>query len=423
MTVELLAAGAMFAAAWLAVRERRQRRAWQAGMAALEAALCGRELIDEPDTRVPGVLAALLPPVKALHADRAALASQTQLCVLYETMFNELRHGVLVTGPDFAIQFANRAIGSLFPGTSPGSHRKLIEELRDHEIDALAHEALRLNAPCTRQLRRLTGAMQERVYVAEAAPLPGPLGLGVWIMIEDITDRVVTEQIRKDFVANASHELRTPLTMINGYIETLQDGAIDDPAFARRCLDVMEKHGNRIARIVEDMLAISRLESSTAQLKIEPFNVRQCVQDVLEHLTPIIEARQPRFSLNFPEDGGTLHGDRFYWDQIFTNLIENAIKENPRTGLHLSVSGDWQPDAITLTVADNGVGIAAHDLPYVFKRFYRGAKHHSQEIKGTGLGLSIVKRAIEAHGGSVELRSTPGIETVFTMRIPVKPGS
>ena len=234
MTVELLAAGAMFAAAWLAVRERRQRRAWQAGMAALEAALCGRELIDEPDTRVPGVLAALLPPVKALHADRAALASQTQLCVLYETMFNELRHGVLVTGPDFAIQFANRAIGSLFPGTSPGSHRKLIEELRDHEIDALAHEALRLNAPCTRQLRRLTGAMQERVYVAEAAPLPGPLGLGVWIMIEDITDRVVTEQIRKDFVANASHELRTPLTMINGYIETLQDGAIDDPAFARK---------------------------------------------------------------------------------------------------------------------------------------------------------------------------------------------
>ena len=421
MIAELLAAGAALAAAWFAHREHKQHRAWQAGVAALEAALRGRDLIDEPDARVPRELAALLPPVKALHASQATLASQTQLCVLYETMFNELRHGVLVTGPDFTIQFANRAIGNLYPGTSPASRRKLIEEIRDHEIDALAHEALRSNSPCTRRLRRLTGSMQERIYVAEAAPLPGPLGHGVWIMIEDITDRVVTEQIRKDFVANASHELRTPLTMINGYIETLQCGGLEDSAVAHRCLDVMDKHGKRIARIVEDMLTISRLESSSALLKIEPFNVRECVQDVLEHLTPIIEARHPKIRLNFPPDGGTLQGDRFYWDQIFTNLIENAIKENARTGLQLTVTGEWHEDAILLIVADNGVGIAAHDVPYVFKRFYRGAKHHSQEIKGTGLGLSIVKRAIEAHGGTVELRSTPGIETVFTMRIPLKP--
>ena len=87
-------------------------------------------------------------------------------------------------------------------------------------------------------------------------------------------------------------------------------------------------------------------------------------------------------------------------------------------GLQITITGQWRPDAIVLSVMDNGVGIAAHDLPFVFKRFYRGAKHHAQEIKGTGLGLSIVKRAIEAHGGKVELRSTPGVETVFTMTLP-----
>ena len=418
MIAELLATAAVISTVWYARREHRLREAWTSGMDALEAALRGRDLIAEPDVHIPHELVALLPAVKSLQTGQAALAVESQRRMLYETMFNELRHGVLVTTADFSIQFANQAVATLFPGTDPRSHRKLIEEIRDHELDALAHEALRFNALRSRHIRRLTDSMEERVYFAEAAPLPGPQNGGVWILIEDVTDRMMTEQIRKDFVANASHELRTPLTMINGYIETLQDGMLDNPAFARRCLDVMEKHGKRIARIVEDMLAISRLESSAALLKIEPFKVLDCVKDVLEHLTPIIEARHPRLILNFPPDGGILYGDRFYWDQIFTNLIENAIKENARSGLQLTVSGEWRADQIILSVADNGVGIAAHDLPFVFKRFYRGAKHHSQEIKGTGLGLSIVKRAIEAHGGKVELRSTPGVETVFTMTLP-----
>jgi len=419
MIAELVAATAVLGAIGFAVSERRQRERWAAGLEALDLALREREFIADQGVTVPPEIASLLPSIRALQAGKTALAGQAQLRLMYETMFNELRHGVIVTSADFAIQFANRAVSTLFPGVDPKSHRKLIEEIRDHELDALAHEALSRNAPRTRHIRRQTDSMEERVYFAEAAPLPGPQGSGVWIMIEDVTDRLMTEQIRKDFVANASHELRTPLTMINGYIETLQDGALDDPGFARRCLDVMEKHGKRIARIVEDMLAISRLESSAALLKIEPFKVQSCVKDVLEHLTPIIEARKPRISLHFPQDGGILHGDRFYWDQIFTNLIENAIKENTRTGLQLTVTGEWRADQIILTVADNGVGIAAHDLPFVFKRFYRGAKSHSQEIKGTGLGLSIVKRAVEAHGGTIDLRSTPGVETVFTMHLPV----
>jgi signal transduction histidine kinase len=182
----------------------------------------------------------------------------------------------------------------------------------------------------------------------------------------------------------------------------------------------MEKHSKRMMRIIEDMLTISRLESGDAQLKAETFLVRGCVEDVLEHLTPLIDARQPVVSLKFPEPGGLLQGDRFYWDQIFTNLIENALKENQRPGLRLTISGEWQEHECVLKVADDGIGIPAIDVPFVFKRFFRCAKHHSQETRGTGLGLSIVKRAVEAHGGTIEVHSTPTVETVFTMRVPLQ---
>jgi signal transduction histidine kinase len=241
-------------------------------------------------------------------------------------------------------------------------------------------------------------------------------------MIQDVTDAAMTEQIRKDFVANASHELRTPLTLIGGYIEMLQDGGTPlTPTAMKRSLDVMEKHTKRIARIIEDMLAISRLEDTATPLNCEPFNVRASAQDAADHLAPMLEGKDVKIEFDFPKDGGRITGDRFYWDQIFTNLIENSIKENTRPGLVIRVSGHWDKSQCVLKVSDNGIGIPAHDLPFVFKRFYRGNKHHSSasQVKGTGLGLSIVKRAVEAHGGTIELTSTPGVETTFTMRMPL----
>jgi signal transduction histidine kinase len=229
----------------------------------------------------------------------------------------------------------------------------------------------------------------------------------------------MAEQIRKDFVANASHELRTPLTLINGYVETLQSGVLKDQTSIQRCYEVMEKHGKRIVRIIEDMLTISRLESGNSALNIETFTARSCVQDALDQLSPLLQERGASIELDLPADGGQMRGDRFYWDQVFTNLIENSLKENPNPGLIIKISGKWFTDHCLLSVSDNGIGIAAHDLPFVFKRFYRGHKHHSPQIKGTGLGLSIVRRAIEAHGGTIDLTSTPGVETTFSMRVPV----
>jgi two-component system, OmpR family, phosphate regulon sensor histidine kinase PhoR len=241
------------------------------------------------------------------------------------------------------------------------------------------------------------------------------------VIIRDLTAEHQVEQIRKDFVANASHELRTPMAIINGYLENLlDDDMLEDPQMARRFLTIMRKHSDRISRIVEDMLVISRLESGEASaLKVEPFRFRSCINDILERLESVIRQQQAKVTIHMPDPEIVVQGDRFYWTQVLFNLVENALKQNPRDGLAIEIGCIQSGNEIQIWVADNGVGIPSADLPHIFRRFYRVEKHHSQqEIKGTGLGLSIVKRAIEAHHGTISVSSTPGKETKFLITVP-----
>ena len=396
-------------AAWTWARERRWRQLTDrltqaAGLRPAEA--------DKLAARFTGLVEA-----------EGALAREEYLRRLFEALLQEIRQGVVIVDEQMRIKFCNRSMERLMHKAAIRRGRTLLEELADHQVAELAQAALREERRCVREIQHQAvlegGAMGIRHYLVEASPLPAKAERGVWLMVYDVTEQTMTEQIRRDFVANASHELRTPLTLINGYIESLQSGVVRDEAGRARCLSVMEKHGKRILRIIEDLLTISRLENGASALNLEPFNVRACVEDALDHLAPLLEGRDIRIELDFPPEGGELRGDRFYWDQVFANLLENAIKENPNPGLVIRVRGEWRPDGCVLTVSDNGIGIPAHDLPFVFKRFYRGHKHHSPEIKGTGLGLSIVRRTVEAHGGTIELASTPGVETRFTIRLPV----
>ena len=354
-----------------------------------------------------------------LAADQ--LPRERGLHEFFEAILNEIRQGVVIVDAEMRILFANQPLASMLQ--RPGIHtgRSLIEELRDHQLTALVQQAIQEQRRITRQVQMFSSKtataanLSGRYFLIEAAPILNSRVGAAWLMVQDVTETALTEQIRRDFIANASHELRTPLTIINGYIETLRDA----PALLPRCLDTMEKHGKRLARLTEDMLCISRLEDATTPLNAEPFEVRQCVQDAIDHLAPMHEKRDTRFVLDFPKKNGLLQGDRFYWDQIFTNLIENALKENLQPGLVITLSGQWSEAECVLKVSDNGTGIPAHDLPFVFKRFFRGDKHHSSAVKGTGLGLSIVKRAVEAHHGTITATSQPGLATTFTMTVPV----
>lgn len=361
------------------------------------------------------------PRMNAPRADTSSLICMQDDCRLFGTLLNEAPQGILVVDDADTIVFANLAMSvMLLPhsleegrplGTAPSLEAitRIIKDARTRRTRVEGE--LRLPLPHSYAAEW----SHERHYHLSASPWSEGPRTGIWVMVEDRTEHDTIAQTRQDFVTSAGHELRTPLSLIHGYIETLKSGMIKNTASLVRCLDVMEKHSRRMMRIIDDMLTISRLEGLEEPLKTETFLVRACVHDAIEHLTPLIEIRQPVITLDFPPDGGLLSGDRFYWDQIFSNLIENALKENPRTGLRITIAGRWTQHECIITVTDDGIGIRPEDLPYAFKRFYRG----SQESKGTGLGLSIVKRAVEVHGGTIDLESHPGRMTQFTIRVPL----
>jgi signal transduction histidine kinase len=346
---------------------------------------------------------------------------------------NGIEDGLLIVAPDGLVMFMNRGATRFWPGSSASTGRPLLECVRDHRVVDLVAAAQRDRQRIKEEILQAatedTGASEQRVFSVEAVPLQDEGGRdhggSVLVILRDETEKRGLEKIRRDFVANASHELRTPLSIINGYLENLQSGDITDEPQRIRAFGLMKKHGDRLARIVEDMLVISRLESGDAEpLKLDEVDLQACAVDVTHLLTREIAAGGAKVSV-VVENGTSpvIQGDRYYWEQIFFNLVENALKENPGSGLAVGIHIARTDGRLRVEVRDNGVGIPGADQPFVFKRFYRVAGHRSKQIKGTGLGLSIVKRAVEAHHGTIALRSHPGIETVFTIDVPVAPPS
>lgn len=257
----------------------------------------------------------------------------------------------------------------------------------------------------------------ERVYRVKATPL-ATRERHIGIVFLDMTEEHRTQVIRRDFVANASHELRTPLTLILGYLETLLDEpeTANDEEMRRRSLGIMKRHADRMARLVADMLMLSRVETpSTSYLKQENFDLQQLASDVCQRLAPT--AQQAQVELDIYPAPFAMKGDSFYWSQVLFNLLENALKNNPAPGLRVVLRARCNNDGTRcIEVEDNGVGIPTEALPFIFNRFYRADS--TGKVKGTGLGLAIVKHAVEAHGGHITAESTPGRRTCFTITLP-----
>lgn len=346
-----------------------------------------------------------------------------------EALLNEITDAIFILDSQREIRFLNEAARHLFPSEQIYQERPFLDVCRDHRIYDTLSLAEEIGAKVSENIvMRLhdskTGRIREVNLHIEAEPLRFAINTsdsGSWILLKDITAELETEQIRRDFVANASHELRTPLSIINGYLETMDDAEIDlNQALFRRAVRTMHKHGQRIARIVDDMLMISKLENAQDLLNVKPFDLRDSLNEMISQLMPLIEEKHARVTIDTgSREDWILAGDRYYWDQIFFNLIENALKQNREPGLHITIRFQAENGRYLISISDDGIGIPAQDLPLIFKRFYRVQKHHSQnEVKGTGLGLSIVKRAVEAHRGEVKVDSRAGIETIFTISVP-----
>ena len=221
------------------------------------------------------------------------------------------------------------------------------------------------------------------------------------------------ENYRREFIGNVSHELKTPIFNIQGYIQTLLDGGLEDEKINVKYLERTNKSVERMINIVEDLEVISRLETEQSQLDLQPFNIIELVEDVFDAFE--MKANQMDIQLEMIKESRSkmVIGDKDKIQQVFLNLISNSIKYGKKGGKTSVKFYDMESNML-IEVADNGIGIESDSLDRLFERFYRVDKNRSREIGGTGLGLAIVKHILEGHNQQINVRSTPGIGTTFS---------
>ena len=323
----------------------------------------------------------------------------------------------LLMRPSGRVVMANRKAAELL-GMDAIANTNLLKFLPDSDLRRFLQQVSQTSEQ-VRAMVRVPQGNDMRIFRAKATPL-ATRERHIGIVFLDMTEEHRTQIIRRDFVANASHELRTPLTLILGYLETLLDDpdAADDAELRRRSLGIMKRHADRMARLVGDMLMLSRVDTpGSGYLKQESFDLAQLAQDVMQRLENIAAAQQADISLQISPQPFEMQGDAFYWSQVLFNLLENALKNNTAPGLQVRLSAHCADDGTRIIqVEDNGVGIEAASLPFIFNRFYRADK--TGKVKGTGLGLAIVKHAVEAHGGHIRAESQPGSRTAFIITLP-----
>jgi len=226
------------------------------------------------------------------------------------------------------------------------------------------------------------------------------------------------ERVRKDFVINVSHELRTPLASIQGYTETLIDGAIADADYNMRFLGIIRHNAERLARLTEDLLTLSRVEQKRQKFEFETHFANALIHDAFEMMRPIAQKNRIQLLEERAPESAVVCCDSEAVSQILSNLMENAIKYTPEGG-RISVGALAQGSMVEFFVRDTGVGIPEEDLPRLFERFYRVDKARSRELGGTGLGLSIVKHLVAAHNGATRVESRVHEGSTFAFTLPV----
>ncbi|MBE3580377.1 MAG: HAMP domain-containing protein [Thermoanaerobacteraceae bacterium] len=294
----------------------------------------------------------------------------------------------------------------------------LLEIIRNHELDRLAKEILDKGKPAEAEVRLFpTSAGLFRVH---GAPILGERGriVGAVLSLRDITEIRRLEQMRSEFVANVSHELRTPLTSIRGFVETLLEGALADEKTSRRFLGIINSEAQRLQRLIEDLLTLSRVEHRRPEPVGMGASLPQAVARVMEVVRPLAEERGVSLKTDLPPDLPLLRLPEHFLDQILLNLLDNAIKYTPEGG-SVTVTASREGSRARVQVRDTGIGIPAESLPRIFERFYRVDKARSRAMGGTGLGLAIVKHMVEAYGGTVGVESQVGKGSTFHFVVPL----
>jgi two-component system phosphate regulon sensor histidine kinase PhoR len=333
-----------------------------------------------------------------------------------EAVLNSMVEGLLLLDEQGRIQLANRAFATLFEVGADIRGKTVLEALRLHELSTLVQRLPREGQVLAHELRLTRG--QERWIEVNAAALPGRNGArpGAILVFHDLTRLKKLERTREEFVANVSHELRTPLSLIKGYTETLLEGAKDNPQVSARFLQSIDRNAERLKLLIEDLLTISALESGRVRLDLRPVLLPALVEKVLNDFRR--RAGGKGIKLVDESPALTVRADAGRLEQVFFNLVDNAIKYGKPEGQVTVGARIVDGEQIEAFVRDDGPGIPPAAIERVFERFYRVDKARSREQGGTGLGLSIVKHIVQSHGGRVWVESSLGQGATFFFTLP-----
>jgi two-component system phosphate regulon sensor histidine kinase PhoR len=345
-----------------------------------------------------------------------------QFQVRQQTLFNGMIEGVLLLDQNGRVQMINESLRKIFEITSDLRGQTIMEAFRWHELASLASrlKAEKYISDAELEIHRV----KRRSWQVNAAIVTDHAGAeqGQLFVFHDVTRLKELENIRKEFVGNVSHELRTPLSLIKGFAQTLLDGAKDDPEQATRFLQKIDKHSDRLLFLIEDLLAISHLESGHAALNSQWLDLHELAQRVLDDASALALGRQTILENTIPiQTNVWADADRL--QQVLFNLAENAIKYGRKGGRVTLGATDLDSDKIEAFVSDDGPGIPPDAIGRLFERFYRVDRARSRDSGGTGLGLAIVKHIVQAHGGETRVKSELQKGTTFFFTLPRGPAT
>lgn len=329
-----------------------------------------------------------------------------------------MREGVIIVGENTRILASNTSAYNSFAKNNPAlENKRLSEVIRDAEL----HEAFRkaLEDSVTSDVILEIPGIKKRKFDVHVVPIEIENTKNAVGVFYDITKIEHLEKVRQEFLSNISHELRTPLTSIIAFVETLEDGAIEDEENNLRFLNVIRKNAERMHLLIDDIRELSSIESGQVKIEINKVNLARHVRDVFTNLSTKAADREVELINEVPKET-SVYVDVIRLEQMLTNLIDNAIKFN-RKGGSVKVRHKQNEGMDEISVTDTGEGISSSHLQRIFERFYRADRARSREVGGTGLGLAIVKHLVLLHEGEVSAESRIGEGTTFFIKLPATP--
>ncbi len=342
------------------------------------------------------------------------VTKKTSRQILLEVLAT-LREAVVIVSEDTRIIASNQAAHNAFVrDNSPLETRRLSEAIRDLSVHEAFRNALEKGVSSEVKFEILTN--ERRSFLVRITPITFEEANHAIGIFYEQTQIERLENMRQEFLSNVSHELRTPLTSILAFVETLEDGAIDDQENNQRFLSVIRKNAERMHHLIDDILELSSIEAGKINIEQKDILLGKLTEDIFTNLSAKAAGRKIILQNNI-DPADKVWADKTRLDQMLTNLIDNAVKFN-REGGKVTVELAEKENIQLISISDEGDGISSEHLQRIFERFYRTDKARSREIGGTGLGLAIVKHLARLHDGEVSVVSQVGKGSTFTIELP-----